>query len=108
MTAIEKTEKALTLYADLLRATDTRKTIYGDISGITECTVKAINNAVNALNETDKIIIDMFYREHRTLKYIAYKLGISAPSVWRHKQAAVERLSVILFSEDYLKEHNAQ
>jgi RNA polymerase sigma factor (sigma-70 family) len=83
---------------------------YVDYSNIdlsrTECDssqidlIISVGQALKTLDETEKIIIQSTYFEGKTVRQIASELGLSKSSVARLKHESLEKLKIILCSDE--------
>ena len=61
--------------------------------------IKSIDRAIAALNEDEQEVINGFYFEGQTARYIADKIKVSDPQVYKLKQKALTNMSICIFGE---------
>ena len=65
---------------------------------------EAVAECIEKLNEQDRFIIDAINSEMISLQALGERMGISKVHVWRLRNAAYERLSLLLRSNPYIRE----
>jgi DNA-directed RNA polymerase specialized sigma subunit len=65
---------------------------------------EAVAECIEKLNEQDRFIIDAINSEMISLQALGERMGISKVHVWRLRNAAYERLSLLLHSNPYIRE----
>jgi DNA-directed RNA polymerase specialized sigma subunit len=65
---------------------------------------EAVADCIEQLSEQDQFIIDAINSEMVSLQKLAERMGVSKPHAWRLRNAAYERLSLLLRSNPYIRE----
>jgi DNA-directed RNA polymerase specialized sigma subunit len=96
-TAIEKTEYLLNNYNEFKKG-------YTE-SGISKKYIEIIENAIKEI-QTDEYfsIIPMRYFEKQSREKVAEHFDVSVTTITRHQRELIERLSVLIFSDDVIYE----
>lgn len=94
-TTTERMEELLKSWSELSKSDDPKAKL----------TVRHLEEAIGQIRDDPYHgIVEMYYLDHMTWEEIATEYGVDRSTVQRKKQSLVDKIRMIVMTEDYLKE----